>query len=174
MLTQQGSLRILPNVGGIASRDLIRLLEIVDLVARAVGTTGDAIAHIERLVVDNPRLGAATRRTLTPAEFARQARKVRLARNDRLGAPVCRDPAWDILLDLLASRDGDPVAVSSLCFDAGVPPTTALRHVQNLAQAGLIRRTADESDHRRVIVNLTDCGAERVTGVIRDMQKVVA
>lgn len=163
----------MPNESGIASRDLIRLLELVDTVARTVGTTEDAVSYIEHRVLHAPVLEATQRRQMTPGEFAHRARKVRLARNDRLGATVCRDPAWDILLDLLASRGGDPVAVSSLCFDAGVPPTTALRHVQNLAQAGLITRTADESDHRRVLVDLTDGGADRVTAVIRDMQSLV-
>lgn len=67
------------------------------------------------------------------------------------------DPAWDMMLDLMAARlEGRRVAVSSLCIAAAVPPTTALRWIKNLNDAGLFHRTADPQDGRRVHVELTD------------------
>lgn len=163
----------MPDGGAVAAGDLIRLLELVDIVARRTGSTAEAVRDIERRALNEAPAPAGTRRPMPLDEFARRARKIRLARNRRLGAPLCRDPAWDILLDLFASRGGEPMAISSLCFDAGVPPTTALRHVQNLAQAGLVTRTADKSDHRRILVDLTEQGAERVAGLLRDMRALM-
>lgn len=71
------------------------------------------------------------------------------------------DPAWDILLDLTAARlEKRPVAVSSLCIAAAVPPTTALRWITRLTEEGLLVRIADPRDGRRVFIALSDGAAE--------------
>jgi DNA-binding transcriptional ArsR family regulator len=67
------------------------------------------------------------------------------------------DPAWDILLDLTAARvEHARVSVTSLCIASGVPPTTALRWIGQLTEAGLLERVEDETDRRRVFISLTD------------------
>lgn len=67
------------------------------------------------------------------------------------------DPAWDILLDLSASRlEKRPVSVSSLCIAAAVPPTTALRWIRMMTDQGLLERRADPADARRMFVDLSD------------------
>ena len=67
------------------------------------------------------------------------------------------DPAWDMLLDLTAARaEHTRVSVTSLCIASGVPPTTALRWIGQMTEAGLFQRVEDEADRRRAFVALTD------------------
>lgn len=73
------------------------------------------------------------------------------------------DPAWDILLDLAAAQgERRQVSVSSLCLAAGTPPTTALRWIGQMTQAGLLRRDSDRDDRRRAFISLTERAADAV------------
>ncbi|MBO9378595.1 winged helix DNA-binding protein [Sphingomonas histidinilytica] len=86
--------------------------------------------------------------------------RARRLRDELFGAGLFADPAWDMLLDLMAARlERRPVAVSSLCIAAAVPATTALRWIKQLTEAGLLRRVADPDDGRRVFIELTDHAA---------------
>ncbi|KQX25938.1 MULTISPECIES: winged helix DNA-binding protein [unclassified Sphingomonas] len=86
--------------------------------------------------------------------------RARRLREDLFGVGLFADPAWDILLDLMAARiEGRSVAVSSLCIAAAVPATTALRWIKQLTEAGLLHRVADPDDGRRVFIELTDRAA---------------
>lgn len=74
-------------------------------------------------------------------------------------AELFGEPAWDILLDLyIAHAEGKQVSVSSACIGSGSPPTTGLRWLTVLADKGLIAREADDRDHRRIMVRLTEAG----------------
>ncbi len=67
------------------------------------------------------------------------------------------DPAWDMLLDLMAARlEGAQVAVSSLCIAAAVPPTTALRWIKTMTDHAIFERCADPDDGRRIFIRLSD------------------
>jgi len=71
------------------------------------------------------------------------------------------DPAWDMLLDLTAARaEHSRVSVTSLCIASGVPPTTALRWIAQMTEAGLFQRVEDETDRRRAFIALTDRAAD--------------
>jgi DNA-binding MarR family transcriptional regulator len=73
------------------------------------------------------------------------------------------DPAWDMLLDLAAARaEHNRVSVTSLCIASGVPPTTALRWIGQLIDAGLFQRVEDEADRRRAFITLTDKAADAI------------
>jgi len=64
-------------------------------------------------------------------------------------------PSWEILLDLAeANLRGEPVPASSASAATLVPLSTALRHVNNLVEAGLVRRWIDPSDKRRTLLEL--------------------
>lgn len=66
------------------------------------------------------------------------------------------EPAWDLLLDLfVAWQEGKRISVSSASTAACVPPTTALRWIGYLVEGGIIQETADPSDGRRRLVELT-------------------
>jgi DNA-binding MarR family transcriptional regulator len=82
------------------------------------------------------------------AQTKARARFVPAASND--------DPQWLMLLELyIAARSDRQVSVSSLCVAAGVPSTTALRHMRSLERNGLVVRTAVPSDRRIALLQLT-------------------
>ncbi|WP_371347753.1 response regulator [Ancylobacter sp. IITR112] len=78
------------------------------------------------------------------------------------------DPAWDMLLDLaVAEASGRPISVTSLCIASGAPTTTALRRIDELREAGLIERRPDPADRRRIIVELTESGRQRMETFVK-------
>jgi DNA-binding transcriptional ArsR family regulator len=87
--------------------------------------------------------------------------RARRLRADFLPGDLFADPAWDMLLDLLAARlEQERVSVSSLCIAAAVPPTTALRWIRTLTDKGLVERQADPHDGRRVFIALAQDTAD--------------
>jgi DNA-binding MarR family transcriptional regulator len=75
------------------------------------------------------------------------------------------DPAWDILLDLYRAHLAQQrICVTSVCFGAGVPVSTALRWLNALEERGLARRSQDPLDGRRFFVELTEKGAAAMAG----------
>jgi hypothetical protein len=89
--------------------------------------------------------------------------RARRMRDQYLPADLFADPAWDMILDLLAARiAGQCVSVSSLCIAAAVPPTTALRWIRQLTDRAVFARIDDPADGRRVFIELTDTAAQAV------------
>ena len=89
--------------------------------------------------------------------YIRNMLKLRRHRDRFFASELFADPAWDILLELYAAALGQfRVSVSNLCIAAAVPPTTALRWIKQLEEAGLTERRADPTDGRRQFVMLSD------------------
>lgn len=105
--------------------------------------------------------------------YAEGLRRVRARRNALLGANIVRDPAWDMMLDLLAAHhDGRETCVKTLCVGADVAPTTALRHIDVLEEHGIVERLPHPRDQRRTLVRLRAeplRRLEEVVGMIRDL-----
>jgi hypothetical protein len=77
------------------------------------------------------------------------------------------DPAWDMLLDLFLQQSLQrPVCVSSLCVASCAPSTTALRWIRALEEAGLVERSRDPADGRRIFVRLTAAGHAKIAGYL--------
>ncbi|HWT14087.1 MAG TPA: winged helix DNA-binding protein [Allosphingosinicella sp.] len=113
---------------------------------------------------DEPPLDAATVRALIRA---------RRLRDQYFRGDLFADPAWDMLLDLMAARiEGNRVAVSSLCIAAAVPATTALRWIKALTDRGLFVRSADPEDGRRVYIALSDETARTLAAYLRAVQRI--
>ncbi len=73
------------------------------------------------------------------------------------------EPAWDILLDLFVAKlTRKMISVSSACIGAGVPPTTALRHLSSLVEKGDVIRKIDPHDGRRIYVILSDTATNAI------------
>jgi len=95
------------------------------------------------------------------AKAVRRMLRQRRMREQHFPADLFADPAWDMLLDLHASRlERQPVSVSSLCIAAAVPATTALRWIKTMTDAGLFLREADPHDGRRIFIGLADSAHE--------------
>ena len=98
------------------------------------------------------------------AAQVRDMLRARRLREDFLPGELFADPAWDMLLDLLAARlEQERVSVSSLCIASAVPPTTALRWIRTLTDKGFVHRQADPHDGRRVFIALAEETAEALT-----------
>lgn len=109
---------------------------------------------------------SAEARSLAPPEleisssYIRSIIRARRRRGRYFDSKLFADPAWDILLDVMAARlEGEPVSVSSLCGAAAVPPTTALRWIAKLTTEGYLEREEDPHDGRRVFIRITDSAA---------------
>ena len=94
--------------------------------------------------------------------------KMRRNRDCFFGADIFADPAWDILLELYASALAQlRMSVTNLCVAAAVPPTTALRWINQLEDRGLIVRRADPIDGRRQFLMLSKEGLEAMNAYFR-------
>lgn len=107
------------------------------------------------------RLVRAARPALPDPRLVRRIIRQRQLRARFFDGDLFADPAWDMLLDLTAARaEHNRVSVTSLCIASGVPPTTALRWIGQMTEAGLFERLEDEADRRRAFIALTDKAAE--------------
>lgn len=93
------------------------------------------------------------------------------ARADRdaiFQAGLFSDPAWEMMLDLaMAEASSRAISVTSLCIASGAPTTTALRRIDDLEQAGLVKRVPDDRDRRRILVELTGQGRGRMEAFVQ-------
>lgn len=111
------------------------------------GAEGDSSARLVR----------ATRPPLPDPRLVRRIIRQRQLRARFFDGDLFADPAWDMLLDLTAaSAEHTRVSVTSLCIASGVPPTTALRWIGQMTDAGLLCRVDDETDRRRAFITLAD------------------
>lgn len=107
------------------------------------------------------RLVTSGRPSLPDPRLVRRIIRQRQTRAKFFDAELFADPAWDMLLDLTAARaEHIRVSVTSLCIAAAVPPTTALRWISQMVEAGLLERVEDESDKRRAFIALSDSAAD--------------
>jgi hypothetical protein len=104
-------------------------------------------------------------------DLARKAYADRRRRDRIIGqSELFGEPAWDILLDLFAAHvEGKDVSVSSACIGSASPPTTGLRWLGVLHEAGLVMREHDPRDQRRILVRLTEQGLIRMSEYFRSI-----
>ncbi|RDI66241.1 MarR family transcriptional regulator [Nocardia pseudobrasiliensis] len=69
---------------------------------------------------------------------------------------------WSMLSNL---SDQAGITMSELAARSQLPPSSATRHADALAERGLIFRIAAEDDRRRILIGLTKRGAELVDSV---------
>jgi len=85
--------------------------------------------------------------------------KLRREREEFVPARLLADPAWEILLQLYAAHvEQQRVSISNLAAMTGLPGTTALRWLGTLESEGLVGRSGDPLDSRRVFVGLAPAG----------------
>lgn len=108
------------------------------------------------------------------APWLRSVLRARRLRGAYFDPRLFADPAWDMMLDLLAAQlERRPVGVSSLCLASGVPPTTALRWIGILTDRGILERRGDVADGRRVFIDLSGAAAARLQACLSDMHAAV-
>jgi DNA-binding MarR family transcriptional regulator len=131
--------------------DISRLFRLVtDIADRRHLDPSEVIEHLEHDLTAPPPPSAPDTGGLRLAEYVDRMRRLRLKRNEIIGAPLFRDPAWDMLLDLFVSHErGEQVSMVALALASGVPQSTALRTIQRLEDKHMIVREGDPNDLRR-------------------------
>ncbi|HZF94179.1 MAG TPA: MarR family transcriptional regulator [Allosphingosinicella sp.] len=152
------------------------LRQLSDEVARIAGMLSNLAEEdsAEGAAVDAGAAGSAGKdEPAVDAALIRSIIRARRLRDSYFKGGIFADPAWDMLLDLMAARlEKHRVAVSSLCIAAAVPPTTALRWIKTLTDRGILVRCADPADGRRVYIELSDEAARALTAYIRAAQRI--
>jgi hypothetical protein len=121
------------------------------------------------------RLVRVTRPPLPDPRLVRRIIRQRQLRARFFGRELFADPAWDMLLDLTAARaEHMRVSVTSLCIASGVPPTTALRWIGQMTEAGLLERVKDDADRRRAFITLTDKAADTMARYFAELGRSAA
>ncbi len=130
--------------------------------AGAAGAMGDRLVRSTRPPLPDPRL---VRRIIHQRQL-----RARFFDGD-----LFADPAWDMLLDLTAARvEHARVSVTSLCIASAVPPTTALRWIAQMTDAGLLERVEDDTDRRRAFIQLTDKAVDAMARYFDELGKGAA
>ncbi len=121
------------------------------------------------------RLVRATRPPLPDPRLIRRIIRQRQLRARFFDGELFADPAWDMLLDLTAARsEHSRVSITSLCIASGVPPTTALRWIGQLCDAGLFERVNDDADRRRAFIVLTDKASDAMARYFAELGSAAA
>ncbi|HEX8400656.1 MAG TPA: MarR family transcriptional regulator [Allosphingosinicella sp.] len=135
------------------------------------GRIASALASLSVSEAERERFGERP----LDASRVRAIIRARRLRDQFLGPELFADPAWDMLLDLLAARlEGQQVAVSSLCIAAAVPPTTALRWIKALTEQGILVRVADPQDGRRIHIELAEQVSVALETYLRAAQRITS
>lgn len=133
----------------------------------ALSAEAGRIANALARLADDQRDAPLPTQSVGATMIRRQIR-MRRERERFFPAEIFGDPAWDMLLDLMAAQlEGRKVPVSSLCIAASVPTTTALRWIRSLTEAGLFVRRIDPEDARRAHVSLSAEAATAMLGWLR-------
>lgn len=143
------------------NEEMVRIADTLLRLSRDLGDEGGGTTRQPLRDDPMPANGVSDGKDV-PEVTARDVRAVIRARRMRdqfFTGELFADPAWDMLLDLFASElEGRRVSVSSLCIAAAVPPTTALRWIGAMHDAGLFERQADPNDRRRAYIGLSEKG----------------
>ena len=162
----------LNDVGrGEASALLQQLSEEMGRIANILASLSDEETAVAPAA--KPLNGRASDEPEIDAGYVRALIRARRLRDQYFRGALFADPAWDMLLDLMAARlEKNRVAVSSLCIAAAVPATTALRWIKALTDRGLFVRSADPQDGRRVYIQLSDDAARALSAYLRAVQRI--
>ncbi|WP_171127485.1 winged helix DNA-binding protein [Sphingomonas sp. ID1715] len=154
--------------------DAERLRRLSEEVARIAGALAE-LSTTARVAAYSPfpvAAGGAGEEELD-ADKVRALIRVRRLRDQFFPKDLFADPAWDMLLDLMAARlEQSRVAVSSLCIAAAVPATTALRWIRTLTEHGLFVRRHDTEDGRRIFIELSDGAADALAAYFRTVHQM--
>jgi hypothetical protein len=141
-----------------AAFDLLRMADEIEQ------SEGNAPRAPNNVSASTRPLTSFPRSRLELLQTASDTYRVRRERERYFPATYFGEPAWDILLDLLANEmSGRPVSVSNACIAASAPATTGMRWLRVLEEDGYIKKVRDQSDSRVTLVILTELARARLT-----------
>lgn len=112
------------------------------------------LSAIQSLVVGQPSFRRA---------FAGKVFSIRRVRNRFFPEDLFAEPAWDILLLLYGVEQcRERLSISAVCASVDAPPTTVLRWIDKLEQAGMLVRQKHPTDGRVSWLALTEESVSRL------------
>jgi DNA-binding MarR family transcriptional regulator len=105
--------------------------------------------------IEGPQCGPSDRR-----RFARLVLRAQRMIGSQLGRDLYSNPGWDMLLELYLRERREPISLTSLSNASNAPERTGLRSIERLVRRGLVSRSRDETDGRRIHVVLTPVAIE--------------
>jgi DNA-binding MarR family transcriptional regulator len=132
-----------------------------------------AVAALEARAETSVQTTASVPPTMSLVALAEALAKARLSRADQLPGELFGEPAWDILLDLYVWHGRKRVSIGSACIASNMPQTTALRWITALEAEGLVSRSADQKDGRRIFLALTDRGLSDIEAVLATFRRLL-
>lgn len=116
------------------------------------------------------RAGKIERNAMQLARTAIRVRELGRRRERYLPPELLGEPAWQMLLELFVQfAGGAKVSTKSLSVISGIPDTSALRLIDKLEEAGLIKRTSSHTDKRVTLVELSREGVVAVGNALTDI-----
>jgi len=95
--------------------------------------------------------------------------RVRAAQRALLPARLSALPSWDILLTVAGfAASGRRECISTVARAAAVPFSSAQRCIETLEAAGLVLRSADPLNQRRLFVTLTPLGRSNLDAMLTE------
>jgi PAS domain S-box-containing protein len=128
-----------------------------------VGATRRLMATVELL--DGPPPEDEKRVLHRTAECILQKRRLR---SQYFDGELFGEAGFDVMLDLFVQDlAGRSTYTTSAAIASRAPLTTALRQIAMLVDRGLVAREPDPVDRRRVLLRMTDDGAQRMREYLR-------
>ncbi len=120
--------------------------------------------------MSRPAIIAGTlNRSAITARVIQMLCEIRQDRARFLPRKLLGEPGWDILLQLYAAHlDGQRMTITELTRSSGIAATTVLRWLKILGDEGLLWRTEDPFDMRRVFVSLSPPGEQALGAYFAD------
>jgi len=111
---------------------------------------------------------------IAEVNWLREVLRARRRRAEYFNARLFADPAWDMLLELYRAEIAQrKMSCTSLCVASGAPATTALRWITTLHEDGLVTRSNDPLDGRRVFVTLSDDGSQAMRAYLASLPQML-
>ena len=107
-------------------------------------------------------------------ELARRVSRMRFIRPSYFASEFFSEPAWEMLLALLAADSaGYRMTITNVCDASNAPDSTALRWLDKMKDSALVRRKKNPTDARVVYIELELHAKTAMISCLRDMWNIL-
>ena len=107
-------------------------------------------------------------------ELARKVSRMRSIRPSYFSSELFSEPAWEMLLALLAADSaGYRMTITNVCDACNAPDSTALRWLAKMKDSSLVRRRQNPTDARIIYIEIEPHAKTALISCLRDMWKIL-
>lgn len=164
--------KIVQNEGTVSEKRESMQNLVDDLLARLSSIADEFSQRSAHLAASGAARAAQFPATEDLVETASRVIARRKLRTSYFPPAIFHEPAWEALLVLfVADARRETLNIKALASMLDAPLTTSQRWIEYLGSIGMISRTVDENDRRRIEVALTDKGRRALTDYLRALQQ---